>query len=109
MKRAPLLLGGLVSIPFLAASFQLPANLPIYEAIRRHEDQEERNTPRLPEVPRMINRAQIIAEAQELARLAGSVPDEVNEAGKGIVAKELGERLKKIEKLSKRLRNELAL
>jgi len=51
--------------------------------------------------------AQIKRDAAELANLAGEIPPAVEQANKGILAKGLNDRLKRIEKLSKQLRREL--
>ncbi len=56
-----------------------------------------------------VDPAQLRKEADELAQLASTVPTEVSKAANGILDKDLQDRLRKIEKLSKRLRNELAL
>jgi hypothetical protein len=53
--------------------------------------------------------AQVQHDANELALLSQSVSSDINQATKGILPKDLGEKLKRIEKLSKKLRNELAL
>jgi hypothetical protein len=47
-------------------------------------------------------------EADELAGLASSVPPAVQNVRKGMLPKDLLERLKRIEKLSKHLRSELS-
>ena len=54
-----------------------------------------------------VDVAELRAEADELAHLAASIPTDVQNAGKGFLAKDLLQRLKRIEKLSKHLRNEL--
>ena len=46
-------------------------------------------------------------EAEELARLAQSVPEDVGQIAQGKISKDFIEKLKRIEKLSKRLRGEL--
>jgi hypothetical protein len=56
-----------------------------------------------------FTQAQIKKDADELAQLASTVPGEVAKATNGILDKDLQNRLKKIERLSKRLRSELAL
>ena len=43
----------------------------------------------------------------ELAKLAGAIPSAVEHANKGVLSKDLNERLKRVEKLSKKLRREL--
>ena len=47
-------------------------------------------------------------EADELASLAASVRPDVHNLSRGILAKDLAQKLKQIEKLSKHLRSELA-
>src|ERR1700722_20036851 len=63
---------------------------------------------RQPAVQR-VNPAQIKNDADELAKLAATVPTDVARANSGILAKDLKDRLKRIEKLSKKLRGELVL
>lgn len=46
-------------------------------------------------------------EADQLAALAGSIPPDVQKINKGLLSKDLIEKLKRIEKLSKHLRSEL--
>jgi hypothetical protein len=46
-------------------------------------------------------------EAEELAKLAQSVPEDVGQIAQGKISKDVIEKLKRIEKLSKRLRGEL--
>ena len=47
-------------------------------------------------------------DADELARLAGLIPADVEKVHRGLLPADLKEKLKQIEKLSKRLRNGLA-
>jgi hypothetical protein len=56
---------------------------------------------------RRIDPVQVKNQADELAKLASSIPADINQVGKGLLPKELSEKLKRIEKLSKRLRQEL--
>jgi hypothetical protein len=46
-------------------------------------------------------------EAEELAKLAQSVPEDIGQIAQGKISKGIIEKLKRIEKLSKRLRGEL--
>ena len=46
-------------------------------------------------------------EADQLAALAGSIPPDVQKVNKGLLSKDLIQKLKRIEKLSKHLRSEL--
>jgi len=54
-----------------------------------------------------INPAQLVRDANELAKLAGEIPASVEQANKGLLPKDLNERLKRIEKLSRQLRRGL--
>jgi hypothetical protein len=54
-----------------------------------------------------IDVAQAKRDAEELAKLADQIPPGVEEASKGVISKDLNDRLKRIEKLSKQLRREL--
>ncbi len=56
-----------------------------------------------------IDPVRLQRDANELAQLAGTVPPEVDRAVHGVLAKDLKDKLKRIEKLCKRLRSELTL
>lgn len=56
----------------------------------------------------VINAAQVKQEANELSKLAQSIPPDVDKAAKGQLPQDLAARLKQIEKLSKQLRREMA-
>jgi hypothetical protein len=51
--------------------------------------------------------AQLQKEADELARTAQTIPSDVASIRKGILPKDVIEKLKQVEKLSRRLRTEL--
>jgi hypothetical protein len=57
--------------------------------------------------PKNIDPAKIHDEANELARLAASVPNDVDQITQGKLPKDFGDKLKRIEKLSKNLRGEI--
>jgi hypothetical protein len=57
--------------------------------------------------PRRIDEAQLQRDADELARTAQSIPTDVASVRKGMLPKDVIDKLKQIEKLSKRLRTEL--
>ena len=46
-------------------------------------------------------------DAQELAELSASIPADVNRANHGLLSKDLVDKLKRVEKLSKQLRGDL--
>jgi hypothetical protein len=52
--------------------------------------------------------AKLTRDAKELAKIADEVPSLVEQANKGVLFKDLNERLKRIEKLSKQLRRSLS-
>jgi hypothetical protein len=56
---------------------------------------------------RKVDPVKIHAEAEELAKLAATVPNDIDQVAQGKLPKDLGEKLKRIEKLSKNLRGEL--
>ncbi len=68
-------------------------------------DEPEQAQPRAKQRP--ADAAKVQREADDLAKLAGGIPSAVEQANKGMVSKKLNERLKQIEKLSKRLRRDL--
>jgi hypothetical protein len=68
-------------------------------------DQPEVVTP--PSAHRHADGTQLLREAKELAKLADEVPPLVEQANKGVLSKDLNDRLKRIEKLSKQLHRDL--
>ena len=90
-----------------AASAQGRPGPPGLRQAEQTEAQSERNIP--PPLSRRpaMDLAKIKLEAQELAALAQSVPPEVDQTAKGTLPKDLGEKLKKIEKLAKQLRSQI--
>ena len=71
------------------------------------EDQP-RVAPQYQPRPKPADPAELKTEADELTKLAATIPEDVVRASKGVLATDLNERLKRIEKLSKRLRRELS-
>ena len=51
--------------------------------------------------------AQLARDAHDLAELSASIPADLDHLNRGLLPKDLIEKLKRVEKLSKRLRNEL--
>ena len=56
-----------------------------------------------------VNSEQLRRDVEEFAQLGKTIQAEIAEAQKGTLPKDLSEHLKKIQKLSKRLRAELSL
>jgi LAS superfamily LD-carboxypeptidase LdcB len=71
------------------------------------EEQSEKSIPP-PQVSTHRNQQQLQQDAKELAKLAESIPTDIEQVSRGVLPKDLSARLKKIEKLSKRLREELS-
>ena len=69
-------------------------------------DQPEVVTPR--GARRHADPAKLASNAQQLAKLADEIPSLVGQANKGVLFKDLNERLKRIERLSKQLRRDLS-
>jgi hypothetical protein len=51
--------------------------------------------------------ARLQQDAKELAELSASIPSDIDHVSKGMLPKDVLEKLKRVEKLSKHLRNEL--
>ncbi len=64
--------------------------------------------PPLPPPKRSLDSVKLHAEATELAELARGVPSDLDQLSQGKIPKDFAEKLKRIEKLSKHLRGELA-
>jgi hypothetical protein len=93
----------LAAVAFVQGGKQIPPGI---RQADKALDQFEKSIPP-PQVSTHRNPRQLQQDANELAKLAESIPPDVEQADRGILPKDLTERLKKIEKLSRRLRNEL--
>jgi hypothetical protein len=71
------------------------------------EAQMERNVPPPSVHHPAPDTAKLEHEADELARVTQSIPPDIKSVGKGLFPKDVIQRLKQIEKLSKHLRGEL--
>lgn len=60
-----------------------------------------------PVMPKRIDLVEVQREADVLARTAQTIPSDVASVSKGMLPNDVIEKLKQIEKLSKRLRSEL--
>lgn len=106
MKRAILCCCALIGLSLLA---QAQRHAPAYRTLINEDDSLNRLAPPPPRVYREADLEQVERDAGELAGLAQSIPTGVSQARKGVLPKDLRENLKRIEKLSKRLRSELSL
>lgn len=86
------------------------SSLPVPKGMRKAQQWEMQNekelAPAKPSRP-VVKPEQLRDEADELVNLAAWVRTGVNNANKGLLDKDLLQRLKRLEKLSKRLRDEL--
>jgi hypothetical protein len=83
---------------------------PIPPGLRQSEQAEEQgelNIPPPSNQPVKPSFSQVQRDADQLASLARDLPDEVGQLSRGTRPKDLDQKLKDIEKLSKRLRSDL--
>jgi hypothetical protein len=81
---------------------------PVPAGMRHAQELEEQNESDAPSpVHRSVNRVELQNQANQLADLAASMPQAVQNANKGLLDKDLVQRLKQIEKLAKQLRTQL--
>ena len=104
-------MGSAVAVVFLLGVLSSAQNSRPVPAGMRHaqelKQQNERGFPPPDPSRRALSMAQLNTEASQLAELAASVPQSVQKAGKGMLEKDLLEKLKRIEKLSKHPRSKL--
>jgi hypothetical protein len=86
-----------------------PGSRPIDQAERRLDMDNRMPAPPPPVIRPRLDPAKVRSEADEIARLAQSLPVQVNQTEHGVLPKDLGHNLKRIEKLTKQLRRELNL
>jgi hypothetical protein len=75
------------------------------KAVQNGQDQIE---PPREKLTKSFDAVAVKAEAVELQTLASAVPDTVDQVTKGMIPKDAAQNLKKIEKLAKHLRSEIA-
>lgn len=86
------------------------SRIPVPPGIRQADQTEAQTEKNVP--PPLYKRANIDVgklkrDADDLASLAQSIPNDVASAGRGILPKDLNEKLRRIEKLAKHLRSNL--
>jgi hypothetical protein len=84
--------------------------IPVPPGIRQADQTQAQTDKNVP--PPLYKRANVDVaklkhDADELASLAQSIPNDVDATGRGILAKDLDEKLRRIEKLAKHLRSNL--
>ena len=72
------------------------------------EEQTQKNIPPPPQPTVRIDRDKMGRQADELSRLAQTIPIDVAGMNKGLLAKDAADKLKRIEKLAKQLRGEIS-
>ena len=107
-----LILFALLVVFTLSPSTTFPQGHPFPPGMRQADqavEQGERNIPP-PAPPHFapVDLAKLKRDADELASLAHSIPPDIEQVSKGMLPKDMVEKLKRIEKISKHLRGELA-
>jgi len=100
-------------LPFVlvAASSALAQMTPIPRGVRQAdqaETQTQKNIPPAITQPAHVDVAKLRQDADELAKIAQTIPPDVSSIQKGLLPKDVIEKLKQIEKLSKQLRKQLS-
>ena len=100
------LVGTLVLKPIVSAQVNSPGQFerPGKQEIAKYPLQLD---PPPPPPKKALDSVKLRAEANELADLARSVPSDVDQVSQGKLPRDIAEKLKRIEKLSKQLRGEL--
>jgi len=94
----------------LLVSPALPQSRPASAAqieLRKYEAMHPSEVPPQLAPVRRIDTIQLQREADELSSLAQSIPTDISSVARGALPKDVLEKLKRIEKLSKRLRGEI--
>jgi hypothetical protein len=99
----------LVVLVCLTACLAYGQSHPIPPGVKEGENKINNQQTDAPSQPRRqaSDPARLKVEAAELRDLADGVPAAVDQVAKGMMPKDLGENLKKIEKLAKHLRSEV--
>jgi hypothetical protein len=79
-----------------------PAGIPAGDTLANQQVE-----PPMKAAPRQINVDQVNSEIQELRRLADALPAQIDQVTKCQLPKDLGDNLKRIEKLAKHLHGEI--
>jgi hypothetical protein len=94
----------------LSGALLLPIPLPSQTVNLNHPSQEievqHQATPE--EIRDRLSRPQLQKDAKELADLCASIPADMEGVRRGLLDKDIMEKLKRVEKLSKHVREELA-
>lgn len=106
MKRSSLLFLPLLLVALCSHAFQGKPSMPTPP-----EPLDQSNAakpPNQPTITRHVDMAHVQEEAAALARTAQTIPADVASVRQGLLPKDVVQKLKQIEKLSKHLRSELS-
>jgi hypothetical protein len=96
----------LVALSTPASSFQSSGTVPPGRIeLAKHQPQLE---PPIGPQPQKLDPLKLRQQADELSSLAQSLPSDIAQVTQGKLPRDTGDKLKRIEKLSKQLRSELA-
>jgi hypothetical protein len=100
----------------LVAALFAPCSTPsqvraVPPGVRQADQAESQTESRIPPAaasqPIRLDLAKLQQDADDLARIAQTIPHDVSNIQKGLFPKDMGEKLKQIEKLSKHLRSQI--
>ena len=98
-----------LSVFFVVSMISGQQGRPIPPGIREAEKQSNKPLdPAIAAIPSAPDPAKLKREADELAQLSAGVPSDLARVAHGQLPKDLADKLKRIEKLAKSLRNELS-
>ncbi len=92
----------LMASPVLA---QIDPRSPGIRQGQQADAQAQKDIPPPPKPALRVDLDKLSSEAEELATIAKTIPTDVDNMQKGVVASDMVEKLKRIEKLAKQLRN----
>jgi hypothetical protein len=101
---AIILLGGAISARAQMKDVYIPGVPPAPPSL---DSDNKKTTPSDPRMQRRIDPEKLQRDADDLARAAQTIPSDVANIRRGTLPKDTIQKLKEIEKLSKRLRSEL--
>jgi len=100
-----------LSLVLLLSSAALAQGRPIPPGVQQGNQavlQGEKDVPPPLNQRASVDPARLRHDADELASLAQSVPSAIDQTTKGVLQKDLSEKLKRIEKLAKQLRSQIS-
>jgi hypothetical protein len=104
--KTPLIAAPLLLLASVGAWGQKPGPPSVRQADQAEENAQRNIPPPLYQRP-ATDLAKLRKDAAELVTLAQGIPTDIDQTEKGILPKDLGEKLKRIEKLAKHLRSQV--